>query len=235
MGTGNWSRRAAIVLALAAALQFTPAAAVLPGVQLSESEPSNTSSVSARTRALPRQPSDRAGSAGHSGPVRDSVPVKAAGLQTAEQSTPPQRPARLRIPSIGLDLAVQPVGVASDGSMAMPTTTLRAAWYRFGPAPGDRNGTAVIAGHIDTRRQGLGPFARLVMVPAGARITVLDTVGHRTSYVVTGRQRTAKASADFAQLFRRDGAPRLRLITCAPPYRSDIGYRDLLILTAVPR
>ena len=40
--------------------------------------------------------------------------------------------------------------------MAIPREVRQVGWYRYGPAPGDPAGAAVIAGHVDTEQQGAG-------------------------------------------------------------------------------
>ena len=76
-------------------------------------------------------------------------------------------------PPWGVDAAVDPVGVEPDGQMTLPADVDRVGWYRFGPAPGD-DGSAVIAGHVDDREQGLGALAPLRDAAVGDEV-----VGHR--------------------------------------------------------
>jgi len=138
------------------------------------------------------------------------------------------------VSSVAIDVPVRPVGVEPDGSMSIPDSAGTAGWYRFGARPGDRAGTTVIAGHVDTRREGLGPFARLSASRRGATIMIIDTEGRRSVYRITELTRIDKDRADLAQVFDRDGTPRLQVITCAGANDRRTGYRDYLIVTAVP-
>ena len=107
-------------------------------------------------------------------------------------------------------------------------------WYRFGPAPGDPTGAAVIAGHVDTERQGAGALFRLRYVDVGERITV-SAAGRDLEYRVVGKQTIVKQRLPVKQLFARDGAPRLVLITCGGPFVPELSsYRDNLVVVAIP-
>jgi len=149
---------------------------------------------------------------------------------------PPSRPApaRVRVASVDIDLPVVDVGVEASGAMELPTTVQEAGWYEFGSRPGDSSGTTVLAAHVDTRREGLGPFARLREVRDGATVVVEDSAGRGFSYRVTARERIAKPSVPLAEIFSRDGPPRLVLLTCGGAYDQGTGYRDNVVVTAVP-
>ena len=43
----------------------------------------------------------------------------------------------------------------------MPVNVHRAAWWHDGAAPGDKAGAVLIAGHIDSAKQGVGAFFKL--------------------------------------------------------------------------
>ena len=62
-----------------------------------------------------------------------------------------------------------PVGVADDGMMELPETRRQVGWYEFGARPADRAGNTVLAGHVDTTAEGLGPLAGCAGVDEGAR------------------------------------------------------------------
>mgnify|MGYP007116547201 CR=1 FL=1 len=54
-------------------------------------------------------------------------------------------PVRVDYPAIGATLSVVSVGVTEDGAMELPDDSSVGGWYRHGSAPGDPEGTAVIA------------------------------------------------------------------------------------------
>ena len=133
-----------------------------------------------------------------------------------------------------IDLPVLPVGVADDGMMGLPTTAYAVGWYEFGARPADRAGTTVLAGHVDTRAEGLGPLAALRAVDEGAQIVLTAVDGTSRRYRVTEVEVIRKARVPLEQIFARDGAERLVVITCGGPYYRRTGYRDNVIVTARP-
>jgi hypothetical protein len=178
--------------------------------------------------AAPSAASPPAGSA-------DSLP-SASGSPTRRGSTAPartaSRPVRLLIPALGVRAAVDAMGVARDGSMALPPAS-RVGWYRYGPAPGSAAGSATIAGHIDSRTDGLGVFAALTRAERGQRVTVVDERGRSHRFRMVARRTISKRALPVEELFRRDGPPVLTLITCIGPYDRDRGgYQENLVLTA---
>ena len=52
---------------------------------------------------------------------------------------------------------VAAMGVAEDGQMALPPDPRTIGWYRYGAGPGDRVGSVVLGGHLDSREYGVGP------------------------------------------------------------------------------
>ncbi|WP_082573511.1 class F sortase [Cellulomonas sp. Root137] len=166
-------------------------------------------------------------------PVLPQVPVVDAALGAPVAATPP--PVRLVVPDVGIDMAVDPVGVQEDGEMEIPEDADRAGWYRFGPAPADPAGATVVAAHVDSVQTGIGQFARLLDVAVGATITVISADGGVREYRVVGVEKIAKEGAPVDQWFDRSGAPRLVLVTCGGTFRRDIGhYTDNVVVTAEP-
>ncbi|MGY4645545.1 class F sortase [Cellulomonas sp. URHB0016] len=212
-------RRLAVVVALAAALGLltacsTPAGPVGPAPARPSSAPPGPSAAS---------------------PPVPSVPVHdaALGAQTAPAAPPP--PARLVVPEVSIDMAVDAVGVLDDGEMEIPEDADRAGWYRFGPAPGDAAGATVLAAHVDSRRTGIGPMARLREVEVGTTLTVTTADGHEHGYRVVDVAKVSKEGAPVDQWFDRAGPPRLVLVTCGGTFRRDIGhYTDNVVVTAEP-
>ncbi len=144
-------------------------------------------------------------------------------------------PARLQIPAIGIDAPVKAVGVDANGDMAVPAQVQQIGWYRFGAVPGSAAGSVVMSGHVDSAVQGLGAFSRLGDLRSGDTITVSDATGHRLRYHVAGREAFDKKTAPMADLFSRNGAARLTLITCGGDFDSSIrSYVDNIVVTAIP-
>jgi hypothetical protein len=173
--------------------------------------------------------------------ARAAVPARRADLPrvravpTRDDGAPPRRPVRVALGSVGIDAAVRPVGVAADGQMQLPPDPRVLGWYRFGPVPGaDDAGSVVIAGHLDSRRFGVGPLVRLRDVEPGDTVEVEMSDRSWTTYVVEGLTRFDQQALPD-ELFSRSGAERLRIITCGGDYDVDAGqYEQNLVVTAVP-
>jgi LPXTG-site transpeptidase (sortase) family protein len=129
---------------------------------------------------------------------------------------------------------VLPVGVADDGTMELPTTAFAIGWYEYGARPADGAGTTVLAGHVDTKAEGLGPLAALRGVDEGDEITVSPQDGESRRYSVTDVEIISKARVPLEQIFAREGEETLVVITCGGPYSPSTGYRDNVVVTARP-
>lgn len=173
----------------------------------------------------------------HTSPPRDRRPTPATDRTDASvealATRRPRPPVRLRVPGLGLDTAVRPVGVAEDRQMRLPADPRVLGWYRFGPAPGDR-GSVVVAGHVDSRRFGVGPLAALQSIEAGERIDVVTGRGRVRTYRVDSIERFDRQALP-ATVFDRTGPERLRLVTCSGAFLPSAGgYQQNLVVTAVP-
>jgi hypothetical protein len=173
-------------------------------------------------------------------PLSSSVPTGDAAPAVPTRAAAPSPPAvvpppvRLAVPALGVDTPVDPVGVGADGSMALPDDVDRVGWYRFGPVPG-AEGSAVLAGHVDSWDQGLGALAPLREAAVDDEVLVTDAAGATTRWRVVGREVLEKEALPLDTLFARGGAPRLVLVTCGGPYLPDLrSYRDNVVVVAVP-
>lgn len=133
-----------------------------------------------------------------------------------------------------IDVRVVVSGVGDDGDMQLPSTVRRAGWYRYSAAPGAESGRTVIAAHVDTRAEGLGPFARLRQVGIGDRVVVSDRSGTDHAYAVVSRRHVARSRLPVDEVFDRDGAHRLVLVTCGGAYDARNGYHDNVVVLAEP-
>lgn len=166
----------------------------------------------------------------------DAVPDVPVAAATLPPATPVVPPAGLAIDALGIALPVESVGVQPDGQMEIPPAAEVAGWYRFGAAPGDEEGTVVIAAHVDSvASAGLGPFARLGDLAVGDAVRVTRTDGSSVTYAVTGRSSVAKPQVSWGEVFTRDGGHRLVLVTCGGVWHEDRrSYSDNVIVTAEP-
>ena len=160
-----------------------------------------------------------------------AIPVHRALPAAAGEKAPPTR---LVVAGTSIDVSVVAVGIGAGNEMEIPDSVDRAGWYRHGPAPGDDAGTAVIAAHVDTL-SGLAPFSELRQLRPDTRITVERADAETLTYRVSEVELMDKDEFDAAAVFRRDGKPQLRLVTCGGEWldgRQD--YSHNVVVTAVP-
>ena len=121
-------------------------------------------------------------------------------------------PARLRIPSLGVNAAVEPVGKKADGSMGTPKDFDDVSWYSPGAKPGEA-GSAVFAGHVNNGLLKSGVFEHLSLIQKGDYVLVDDASGRSKIYKVYSVE-TYEPNAPTDALFATTGQEQLVLITC---------------------
>ncbi|WP_082095982.1 class F sortase [Demequina flava] len=164
-------------------------------------------------------------------PVVDEVPIRSSAPDDQEKIEVDE-PVSVAVPSLNIDMPVVPVGVEPDGAMEIPEDAGDAGWYKFGPAPSELQGNAVIAAHVDSP-QGLGPFGRLPGVTVGAVVTVASAGGGSLTYEVTDVEQTDKNEVDLSAVFAEDGPAQLILVTCGGNWDAGRGhYDDNVVVTA---
>lgn len=135
----------------------------------------------------------------------------------------------------GRTVAVSAVGTTPAGLLDVPEDIDVAGWWRGGARLGDPFGSILLAAHVDSRTQGLGPFAELLTVDPGARVRLASSGLHQTFTVRSRRLVPQGSLVDDSWIFAPTGDGRLTLVTCAPPYdASRGGYQNLVVITAVP-
>ena len=159
-------------------------------------------------------------------PAAPRPPVPAAAVVV-----PPPR--QLRVESLGIDDPVVTVGLEDDGTLEVPAPT-EVGWYRGSAVPGAPTGSAVLTAHVDY--DGVpGVFLELGRLEVGAVVVTVDASGVERRYTVTERFQVAKGELPVDELFRRDGAPVLTLITCGGSFEERTRhYRDNIVVRAVP-
>ncbi|EBV8529214.1 class F sortase [Salmonella enterica subsp. enterica serovar Typhimurium] len=144
-------------------------------------------------------------------------------------------PVRVDYPAIGATLSVVSVGVTEDGAMELPDDSSVGGWYRHGSAPGDPEGTAVIASHSGSPRNPVGALYGLRQAAVGDEVTVTDAAGTARRYRVASTQSLGKGELDLSPYFRRDGAAELVLITCGGEWLPDErDYTENIVTIATP-
>jgi len=147
----------------------------------------------------------------------------------------PAPPRFLRVAGTSIAVEVVEVGVGPNNAMAIPDSFYQAGWYRHGTVPGEREGSAVIAAHVDTLTD-VAPFAELKELDPGTQVTVEQDDGGILRYAVARVDSVGKGDLDPGTLFRREGPHELKLVTCGGRWldeRQD--YSDNVIVTAVPQ
>jgi LPXTG-site transpeptidase (sortase) family protein len=122
-------------------------------------------------------------------------------------------PARLKMPSLGIDAKVEEVGRKADGSMGTPADFLDVGWWGEGSKPGD-DGNAVFDGHVNNALTKAGVFEHLAQAHKGDYVTVSDAEGHTLVYEVSEISLYDTGQAPLAKIFSKTGPSQLVLITC---------------------
>lgn len=138
-------------------------------------------------------------------------------------------PRRLEIPVIGVNTAVESVGLTAEGAMDTPVDQFNVAWYNRGPRPGER-GSAVIDGHLDGENQTTAVFKDLNQVKVGDTIVVIDEKGSRLVFTVRSTK-LYDSQADTREVFINPNGYYLNLITCAGAWNEDRqDYEERLVV-----
>ncbi|NHC13455.1 class F sortase [Motilibacter sp. E257] len=169
-------------------------------------------------------------------PAPDSGPGLGSGpaldpTGPAALPTPTLRPTRLRVPRLGIDVALDRLGVDERGELARPPHWQRPGWYADGAVPGEQ-GPAVIAGHVDSP-SGPAVFWRLADLRAGDRVTVTRSDRSTVTFRVTKTTQYPQDRFPTAAVYGPTPGHELRLITCAGTYDHAAGrYRDNRVVFA---
>ncbi len=166
-----------------------------------------------------------------------SSPESEISVETASSTerniAPIHKPFRFVIDALSINAAIEEVGIASSGNMAVPKSFTTVGWYKYGPKPGEP-GVAVMAGHLDNALGLPGVFKNLEMIHLGDEIYVEEKSGNRIYFKVseiTTVDYTDKAAREM--VFGRVNKPRLALITCIGSWiQSQKTYSKRLVVMA---
>jgi sortase (surface protein transpeptidase) len=186
------------------------------------------------------------GPVGEVPPATTAAPLPAVEPEPEPEPEPPPAPepvaapdpiaapVSLSVPAIGVDTEAVHVGLEDDGAMEIPEDVATVGWYELGVAPGE-DGSAVIAGHVDSRTQGRGAFYDIGQLEVDDEATVTHDDGATSDWRVTGRTTYPKDEAPLAELFRRGGDPQLVLITCGGEFDAGArSYTDNVVVILEP-
>lgn len=157
-----------------------------------------------------------------------SFPSAANKPQAAARSRADMTPVNVSIPSIGLNDAVQKMGILKNGELAVPSgNTQNVGWYAAGTVPG-QVGSAVFDAHV------FAALKNLRNVSVGDSIYVTDADGTVLRFVVETTKVFKLGDLSANYLFNRADARRLTLITCAGQLTPDHStYTERLVVSAV--
>jgi LPXTG-site transpeptidase (sortase) family protein len=144
-----------------------------------------------------------------------ALPAPTGPIVAPPESAPPTpvaRPVSIAIPLIRVKTNLITLGLASDGSMQVPSSTTAAGWYTGSPRPGGV-GSSIIVGHIDSLT-GPGVFYRLPQLHAGDSVYVKRTDGTTAEFRVTSVQTYLKDHFPTQTVYGPTPDAELRLITC---------------------
>lgn len=142
-------------------------------------------------------------------------------------------PVSLDIPKIRAKSTLISLGLAPDGSVALPpvSTPMQASWFNGGPTPGEI-GPSVIFGHVDGDRQP-GIFFHLHELTKGDLIFVHRADGSTATFEVTKVEEIPKDTFPTDAVYGNTSDAELRLITCGGSFDSSAhSYEDNIIVFA---
>ncbi len=177
------------------------------------------------------------GSGGTAAAPRPSAAASAAAPEPAfsavrEVARSPL-PVRLRIPSLGVDAPIGPVGKAADGTVEVPTRWEDVGWFDGGARPGE-DVPSVLLGHVDSKA-GPAVFAKLPSAPPGTVVEVVGEGGDVTRWQVDRTEQHPKTRFPTEAVYLPALRPELRLVTCGGAFDRATGhYRDNVVVHASP-
>ncbi|MGH3245717.1 MAG: class F sortase, partial [Trebonia sp.] len=144
-------------------------------------------------------------------------------------------PVGLRIPAIGVNARVIPLGLDAGGGVAVPSlsTPFLTSWYDRGSAPG-QFGPAVLLGHVDAAGVGPAVFYKLGDLVPGDMVYVTRKDRRTVAFRVTAVALYPQQDFPTRAVYGFTPHPTLRLITCGGDYdqRTHL-YLDRTIAFAV--
>jgi len=213
------SGRRGTVTAIALAALVTGVVLIVVAVRAQQSAPQPPRSVGRLdTPSGSRSPSSGPSGGPSSSPSASARPTPS--VESADAAHTPlgaSKPVRIRIPAIGVSTKVNELGLAKDGSLAVPQPGPhldQAAWFDKSPTPG-QPGPSIIEGHVDSE-QGPSVFFKLGNIRPGDKIHVTRKDGIEVVFTVNAVRDYKKQNFPTRVVYGGNlDRPQLRLITCS--------------------
>ncbi|SDO68700.1 Sortase family protein [Nakamurella panacisegetis] len=174
------------------------------------------------TRALPEVLS--------SGPAVTATSATSRPESTAAGTAPVALlPDRLVIPVLGVNAPVVRTPLV-NGSLELPEEVNTVTRWTGGADPAGKQGTTLVAGHVDNKYQGEGALFWIHTLQAGD-VIYLTTDKKATRWKVTGMESFVKRSLPASVFAGSSGPRRLVLVTCGGPFANG-NYEDNVVVTA---
>ncbi|GLV57230.1 hypothetical protein KDH_40660 [Dictyobacter sp. S3.2.2.5] len=140
-------------------------------------------------------------------------------------------PVHIRIPAIGVDTEVEPVGVLASGNLDTPHRNKwdGTGWYESGPRPGEK-GSAVIDGHVD--RDGGSPavFWNLQYMKPGDEVIITTSSGQQLHFRTIRSEAIPPDPSHLQGIFGDSSGTYLNMITCAGVWIPSQGQTSLRLV-----
>ena len=141
------------------------------------------------------------------------------------------RPVRVLMGSIGLDAEAIPIGLDTNGALAVPRRADITGWWSGGFVPGEI-GPTVLVGHYDSK-VAPGVFSKLPKAKVGQLVIVEQSDGSKYLYRVTEVEKPKKSVFPTDSVYGPTATSTLRLVTCGGKFDRSTGhYVDNLIVYA---
>ena len=133
---------------------------------------------------------------------------------------------------------IKQVGTSGDGELEIPLNPKIVGWWRYGAKPGAKQGTAILAGHVNY--SGVeGSMAKIGKLdPGDSRLRLRHpNADHRAKvrFSVTGVRTYHKTRLPYRQIFDQKSVGRIAIVTCGGPFDASTGnYLDNIVVFAVP-
>jgi sortase (surface protein transpeptidase) len=160
--------------------------------------------------------------------VRAVWPGGGDTAHAAPVGTRPGAPTRVSVPAIGIEVAVEPLGLRPSGAVDVPRRFDTVGWYVGSAVPGAA-GPTVLLGHVDSHT-GPAVFYRLGALRPGDSVTVARADAALARFVVDRVGEFPKSSFPTAAVYGPTSRPELRMVTCAGPSHGH--YHDNLVVFA---